>query len=320
MVVGGDQSNWAQVDSGVPQGTVLGPLLFLTYINDLPCNIKSTVRLFADDCVIYRNISNIQDTQLLQHDLETLTTWERQWQMKFNTDKCFVLRIPASRSPLTTQYTLGNSILQETKCHTYLGVDIQDNLKWNSHINRITSTANKTLGFIRRNLSSCTKDAKSSAYLSLVRPTLEYCSAVWDPHTKEHIHKIDKVQRRAARMVFNDYNWETSVSNLIKKLEWDNLSTRREANRLGILHKAIGGYLAIPVWDYLRPTRRQTRRSKANNFIEHHTRINTHKFSYIPRTIIDWNNLPPNITSISKPELFKETVTSHLREEAQKQD
>ena len=111
VVIGGDHSEWADVASGVPQGTVMGPLLFLVYINDLPDNIKSSVRLFADDCVIYKEIKSNQDAKILQKDLETLSAWEKLWQMKFNKDKCYVLRFPASRSPLITSYELGGSVL-----------------------------------------------------------------------------------------------------------------------------------------------------------------------------------------------------------------
>ena len=169
---GGEHSQWVKVKSGVPQGTVLGPLLFLIYINDLPDNIKSKVRLFADDCVLYDNISTTQDAVSLQEDLDRLSEWEVKWQMQFNPSKCFVLRIPASRSPIISSYTLGGTVLQETSAHSYLGVDIASDLKWDTHINKITSTANKTIGFIRRNLGSCTKDTKSTAYKTLVRPTL----------------------------------------------------------------------------------------------------------------------------------------------------
>ena len=97
VVVGGEHSEWVGVESGVPQGTVLGPLLFLAYINDLPDELQSTVRLFADDCIIYTPIKSIQDSQKLQHDLNKLAEWEKRWQMSFNAKKCFVLRIPSSR-------------------------------------------------------------------------------------------------------------------------------------------------------------------------------------------------------------------------------
>ena len=128
VVIGGEASDWVSVKSGVPQGTVLGPLLFLMYINDLPDNLTSNVRLFADDCVIYRAISGDNDADLLQTDLDRLTAWESTWQMKFNPDKCFVLKITHSNQPRTHTYSLNHSILQETDSHTYLGVEIASNL------------------------------------------------------------------------------------------------------------------------------------------------------------------------------------------------
>ena len=158
--------------------------------------------------------------------------WEHKWQMSFNPEKCFVLRIPASRSPIISNYTLGNSTLQETSSHSYLGVDISNNLKWDTHIDRISATANKTIGFIRRNLRPCTVEARSTAYKALVRPSLdmlEYCCSVWDPYQKGHIKQLGMVQRRAARMVTKkNYNWEDSASKLMSDLKWENLSARRQ--------------------------------------------------------------------------------------------
>ena len=137
--------------------------------------------------------------------------------MKFNPE-VFVLRVPGSKSPTISKYNLGGHILQETKTHMYLGVDIQHDLRWNTHINRITASANKTLGFVRRNLGSCDKATKETAYVTLVRPTVEYCSAVWDPYTLELTQRVEKTQRRATRMVFNNYNWKTSASYLVREL------------------------------------------------------------------------------------------------------
>ena len=97
VVIGGEHSTWTQVMSGVPQGTVLGPLLFLTYINDLPNNIHSSIRLFADDCVLYREIKNEIDSQELQKDLNSLMKWEYDWQMNCNPKKCFVMRLTHAR-------------------------------------------------------------------------------------------------------------------------------------------------------------------------------------------------------------------------------
>ena len=228
VVVGGEHSKWVSVKSGVPQGTVLGPLLFLAYINNLPDGLHCTSRLFADDCVLYQPIHSKEDAKLLQKDLDTLSVWQQKWQMSFNVGKCYLLRIPSSKSCVNTQYTLGNSVLQEPKTHTYLGVDITHNLKWNIHVDRITNSANKTLGFVRRNLGFCTKDTKVTAYKALIRPTLEYCSGVWDPHSVDLVKKVGKIQRRAVRVVFNNYDWTVSVTKLMKYLELDPLSLRRK--------------------------------------------------------------------------------------------
>lgn len=186
VVVAGEHSQWAKVHSGVPQGTVLGPLLFLVYINDLTENITSSVRLFADDCVLYIEPSKIP--MMLNYFRMILTGWESKWLMNFNAQKCFLLRITGSRSPIMTKYSLGKSILEETTSHSYLGVEISQDLKWDTHISKITASANKTLGFIKRNPSSCNKETKATAYTALVRPTVEYCASVWDPFTNEHIH------------------------------------------------------------------------------------------------------------------------------------
>ncbi len=198
VVVGGDCSDWVSVQSGIPQGTVLGPLLFWLFINDLSDNLTSTVRLFADDCVVYRTISGDHDADLLQTDLDLLCTWEHTWLMKFNPEKCFVLKVTDSHNPKTHSYNLNNTTLQETDSHTYLGVEISNNLKWNKHIDHITARGKRSLGFIRRNLHSCTQDIKNLAYRSLVRPLLEYCAPVWDPHTSDLVHQLEAVQRRAA--------------------------------------------------------------------------------------------------------------------------
>ena len=102
VVVDGKQSRTAPVTSGVPQGTVLGPILFLAYINDLPDNITSQVRLFADDTVVYAAISRMDDSLALQRDLDTLQTWENKWDMEFNPSKCQVLQITRARKPIPT--------------------------------------------------------------------------------------------------------------------------------------------------------------------------------------------------------------------------
>ncbi|KAI8480025.1 hypothetical protein Bbelb_422330 [Branchiostoma belcheri] len=129
VVVEGKASAPVKVASGVPQGTVLGPLLFLLYINDLPYQLDSNVRLFADDCLLYVELSTQTDSQLLQKDLNTLEEWQSKWLMQFNPEKCYIMHITNKRTPHATSYQFCGQALATTKTHPYLGVTLTSGLK-----------------------------------------------------------------------------------------------------------------------------------------------------------------------------------------------
>ena len=154
---------------GVPQGSVPGPILFLAYINDLPDKLKSQVRLFADDTAAYLATTKPAESQQLQDDLNILQDWGHEWDMEFNPSKCHVIRVIRSRSPLPTSYTLHSQTLDVVSCARYLGVDISNDLSWKSHVTRISNTANKSLGFLRRNLKALNPQLRERAYKAIVR-------------------------------------------------------------------------------------------------------------------------------------------------------
>ena len=180
----GESSPHVSVDSGVPQGTVLGPLLFLCHINDLPSVVSphTQVRLFADDCLLYRVIQSAVDQQILQEDLQRLEEWGNRWGMRFHASKCTILRICRSKTPLTKMYTLCGQILTEVDRAKYLGVTISKELSWSPHIDTICNKASGQLSFLRRNLKNCPQHLKEQAYIALVRSVLEYSASIWDPH------------------------------------------------------------------------------------------------------------------------------------------
>ena len=150
----GECSSDVPVTSGVPQGSVLGPHLFLVYINDLPEYIQSQVRLFADDTAVYLTVRNQNNSRILQNDLNTLQEWERTWDMEFNPSKCQVLHIGRTRHLIHSQYTLHGGILESVDSARYLGVSISKDLTWNAHINDIVTKVNQTLGFVKRNVKT----------------------------------------------------------------------------------------------------------------------------------------------------------------------
>ena len=212
VVLEGVSSSSVQVTSGVPQGTVLGPLLFILYLNDLPEGITSQVTLLADDCILYREITSVEDSKVLQSDINMLCNWESCWQMRFNVAKCYAMHITHKTKPILSTYTMNGKPLQTVNSHTYLGVEINHKLSWADHINTTTVKANKVLGLLRRNLYSCSAKVKETAYKTLVRPKLEYCASIWDPYHQAHDDRLEAVQRRAARFVCKDYRRKSSVA------------------------------------------------------------------------------------------------------------
>jgi hypothetical protein len=148
VILENHKSDPLDVVYGVHQGTVIGPLLFLAYINDLPEATSSSARHFADDCLLFRRIRKIQDAVDLQNDLSSLEEWERKWQMCFHPDKCIVIRVPGKRQFHQTSYTLHGHTLDVVDSGKYLGVTINKDLTWTKHINQTIGKASKTLGFL----------------------------------------------------------------------------------------------------------------------------------------------------------------------------
>jgi hypothetical protein len=144
-IVEGESSKETSVDSGMPQGTVLGPIMFLCQINDLPDCVNSSVRLFTDDCLLYRTIKKEEDHLTLQADLKHLEKWANKWGMRFNTKKCYVLSINNKSS---RYYQAEKHTLQEKQDNPYLGLQISNNLKWSIHINNVCKKVSATLGFL----------------------------------------------------------------------------------------------------------------------------------------------------------------------------
>ena len=311
--VDGELSGAVHVDSGVPQGSVLGPLFFLLYINDISDNTTSYVKLFADDCLLFRVIRNMQDAIDLQSDLNQLITWSDKWQMNFNASKCHTIHITRkTKHKVNYQYHMKGTPLLEVPHHPYLGVELDHRLDWNQHVSNITANANKALGFVKRNLSRCSRDIKETAYFTLVRPKLEYATAVWDPYTRNQISDIEMVQRRAARFVMNSYDREASVTSMLNKLGWEDLQTRRQVTRLTTLHKVVHNESPIILPPGIQFTQRVTRQNHARRFIRLSSSQSYYQLSFFPRTIKDWNSLPNNIIDLDNQDQFKSAVQRYF--------
>jgi hypothetical protein len=173
--VEGQLSKEVRVTSGVPQGSVLGPLLFLVYVNDIWMNIDSTIRLFADDCIIYRKIVNNTDVEGLQKDLDTLGEWVVENVMKINPGKSKAIRFTRARVKNPLNYSLGDQKLLEASSCKYLGIILRNDLNWVDQVNYTARKAWKALHFVMHVLTKGKRNTKSLAYTSLVRPIFTKC-------------------------------------------------------------------------------------------------------------------------------------------------
>ena len=214
VVLNGEYSEWVDVKSGVPQGTILGPIIFLCFINDISYNIVSTIRLYADDCILYRPIHSIEDCNILQKDLETLDKWANSWLLDFNVNKCKIMKMSRKSSKQEYVYKLGGHSLITTESEKYLGITINDTLNWKDQCNETYAKCSKITGIIKRNFRNCPSSVFKTLYDSLIRPCLEYCCIAWDPYRMTHINTIERVQKLYLRMMFRD--WEISYDVLLE--------------------------------------------------------------------------------------------------------
>ena len=295
----------------MPQGSVLGPALFLVYINDLPIKVKSIPRLFADDCILYRTIRTQADADLLQLDLLALEQWEKDWAMSFAPDKCKLLRVTRKTSRLTVHanYTIHGTQLELVPEAKYLGVTLDKKLNFNSHMNATIKKCDKTRQFLQRNLRGCSPTVKASSYKTFVRPIAEYAATVWDPHRRNETaaHNFEAMQNRAARFVFNDWRRDSSITAMHNRLQWGTLQERRDRTKLTILHKIINGELAIPHSHlaHLSATHNHnTRNATANKYL--HMQGCTHyQSTFFPSAAVLWNGLDRSVTTQKDAELFQ---------------
>ena len=239
VVLDGQASDPVPVLSGVPQGSVLGPVLFLIFINDLLDNIRSSVRLFADD-------SKCHSISVTRH--------QHHKQILFD-------------------YSLHNQTLQNVQSAKYLGIIITDNMDWGQNVSEISSKATKTLGFLHRNLAFAPRSTKEVAYKTLVRPKLEYAAPIWSPHSKLQNNQIEKVQRTAARWTCRRWRNTSSVGVILDELEGPSLEARRDQSSLFLFHKIHCGAVVIEKDKYMTPAHRlkTTRSSHSAQYRRHQT-------------------------------------------------
>jgi hypothetical protein len=308
VVILGKNSNWIRVKSGVPQGSVLGPLLFLIYINDIDDSVGSNILKFADDTKIYSVVANRDDVARLQDDLKNLCYWSKEWLMLFNIAKCKVMHL--GRNNVKAVYEIDGTKLDEVDEERDLGVIMQKDLKCNQQCSRAVKTANRVLGMIKRTFTYLNKENMLLLYKSLVRPHLEYSVQAWRPHYRKDIDLIEKVQRRATKLIpqLKDKSYEERLI----FLDLTTLETRRLRGDLIEVFKIFKGY------DDLQPSKffnLCTNLTRGHSFKLFKGRFNLdcRKFVFSQRVVDVWNSLDEDIIACDSLNGFKNRIDKFLK-------
>ena len=307
VVLNGKTSSWKDVTSGVPQGSVLGPLLFLIYINDLDNGLKSTVSKFADDTKLC-GIANSHSNQLdIQEDLNILEQWSEKWLMKFNPSKCKVMHIGKNNTKY--DYTLFGQNLTKVTSERDLGVIISNDLKPTKHCISASEKANKILGLIARSFDFKNPSIINQLYRSLVRPHLEYAVSVWSPNLIKDIDRLERVQRRATKLIPNIRN--KSYENRLKQMNLFSLKKRRLRGDLIQVFKVLKGIDNVKAENLFTLNTNQTR----NNGLKLTGRrfnLEVGRNNFANRVVNEWNKLPAEAVECNTVRSFKIQLDKHL--------
>ena len=299
VVLKGVESDWMLVTSGVPQGSILGPTLFLMYINDLPlCFRSSDCLLFADDVKVFKRISAINDCLDLQRDLNSLSEWCSKWQMKFNLSKCSFINFSLKRSRnISFDYFLNNSILKQVSHIRDLGVHFTSSLSFSFHVCTVVSKAFRMFGFIKRTMSPFKNTfVLKVLYNAYIRSCLDYCSSVWSPNTKCLINKIERVQKKFVKHLcfLNETDFcNNRYEELCKQFQLTSLEQRRKVTDLVLFHKVLHGKVKcsnLLSCISLNIPPRRTRHTKAL-IVSKNCRLQMRKNDFFPRTVSLVNEL-----------------------------
>ena len=309
VVVDGEVSNWKSVLSGVPQGSVLGPILFLIYINDLDDSITSNVLKFADDTKLFRKVNTDGDKQHLQNDLDRLVKWSEKWQMLFNFGKCKCLH--TGHGNLNVNYKMGDTVLGTTVKEKDLGVTISADMKVSEQCGIAASKGNQILGLIRRNITYKGKKLIIPLYKAIVRPHLEYCIQAWRPYRKKDIDTLERIQRRATKMIpeLRDLSYEERL----KECGLTTLETRRLRGDQIEVFKILNGYEIIDRNMFFSLKKDSRTRGHEVKLVKDQCRLDIRKHSFSQRTINEWNKLSTDCVTATSVNMFKNKVDTYIR-------
>ena len=307
VVLNGARSSWAAVRSGVPQGSVLGPLLFILFVNDLPDALQCNIQMFADDTKLYLPVRDPSDAGLLQADINAAMDWSKKWQLCFNPGKCKVLHVGKANNRLI--YSMGDSLLDSTDLERDLGVQVDAELKFREHAAAAVSKASQMLAVIRRSFAHLDADTLPVLFKSMVRPHLEYCNTVWGPLNRADQKRVEKVQRRAIKLVTEIK--DLSYTERLRILGLPSLYYRRRRGDMITLYQLLHGGVDLNPETFVSLAADGPTRGHPWKLRKPRAETRTRRLAFGVRVVNDWKSLPAKDVASSTLNCFKSRLDIH---------
>ena len=316
VVLNGTCSGWAYVKAGVPQGSIMGPLLFLIYINDIVNEIHSNIRLFADDTSLYIIVENPQiAATILNTDLGIITRWASDWLVDFNPSKTVSMTVSRKLAQINHPLLfMDNTVISESSSHKHLGLTFSNTCTWSEHIKLITDTAWSRLNLLRVLKFRIKRRALQKLYFAFIRPLLEYSCSVWDNCSTENKKILESIHTEAARIITGSTKL-CNIEKLYSELGWETLQERRNKQKLIIFYKILHNEAPTYLNDMIPPIVQNTNRYNLRNSSDICTlrcRTNLYYNSFLPSTVRAWNTLPVDIKQATSLASFKRLLNRNL--------
>ena len=314
VVINGSASGWLPIRAGVPQGSILGPLLFLLFINDIVTDVKAEIKLFADDTSLYLIVDDPNDTaNILNSDLDKIHKWSEQWLVTFNAQKTETLIISRKKNkPDHPPLYMNTQPLQNVTSHKHLGLNISNDGFWHEHIDYIIQKSYRRINFLRKCRMILSRYALEKLYISYIRPILEYADVVWDTNNQTLVNKLESVQIEAARIITGGTRL-TSITKLYDETHWETLAERRKQHKLVLFYKMANNNTPFYLSNLVPNTvgrRHDHNTRQTNNILNINTRTSLYSEYFLPSVIKLWNTLDQHIKSSESISIFKRQIKS----------
>ena len=310
--IGNECSRWISVLSGIPQGSVLGPILFVLFINDMPDVVNSFIQLFADDAKIFDTVHLREEHSgaRLQNDINLLFKWSEKWQLPFNTSKCKVLHI--GRCNPCHRYKINGKPLKSVNEEKDLGIIVDNDLKFHKQTAASIKKANASFGMIKKSFSLLDQFTVPLLYKSLVRPHLEYANVMWGPFYKGDIMLVEKVQRRSTKLV--EGLKSMPYQDRLRHLKLPSLQHRRRRGDLILAHKIFTGQVKLNPERIFAMTNK-TLRGHPYRIRKKQIKTNLSCNTFSNRIVEDWNRLPKEIVTAQNSQIFKSRIDEWFKDD-----